>query len=171
MRNSEILQNLDSRLSHLTPSQLNQLKALFLEYPQLFTDIPGRTNLIQHDVDVGDASPIKQHPYRAHPEKQQKMSAEVRYLLEHDLIEPSSSSWSSPCLLVPKPDGSSRFCTDYRKVNRVTKPDSFPMPRIDDCRDRVGHANFVSRIDLLKGFYQIELKGHRQFPKLTSYHQ
>ena len=106
---------------------------------------------------MGDATPIKQHPYRVHPEKQKKMSAEVDYLLEHDLIEPSSSPWSSPCLLVPKPDGSVRFCTDFRKVNHLTKPDSFPMPRIDDCIDRIGQAQYVTRLDLLKGFYQIDL--------------
>ena len=157
LRNSEILQDLDSQLSHLSPSQLGELKALILAYPQLFSDVPSRTNLVQHEVDVGDAIPIKQHPYRVHPEKQKKMSAEVDYLLEHDLIEPSSSSWSSPCLLVPKSDGSVRFCTDFRKVNHLTKPDSFPMPRIDDCIDRIGQAQYVTRLDLLKGFYQIDL--------------
>ena len=157
LRNSEILQDLDSQLSHLSPSQLGELKALILAYPKLFSDVPGRTNLVQHEVDVGDATPIKQHPYRVHPDKQKKMSAEVDYLLEHDLIEPSSSPWSSPCLLVPKPDGSVRFCTDFCKVNNLTKPDSFPMPRIDDCIDRIGQAQYVTRLDLLKGFYQIDL--------------
>ena len=61
-------------------------------------------------------------------------------MLQNDIIEPSCSPWSSPCILVPKPDGSYRFCTDYRKVNSVTKTDSYPMPRIDDCIDRIGQA-------------------------------
>jgi len=52
-------------------------------------------------------------------------------------------------LLVPKPNNTSRFCTDFRKVNAVTKPDSFPLPRMDDCVDRLGSAVFVSKIDLL----------------------
>ena len=73
-------------------------------------------------------------------------------MLENDLIEPSDSEWSSPCILVPKPDGSFRFCTDFRKLNAVTKSDSFPIPRIDDCIDKIGHAKFVSKLDLLKGF-------------------
>ena len=78
-------------------------------------------------------------------------------MVDHDIAEPSFSPWSSPCLLVPKPDGTSRFCTDFRKVNAVTKPDSFPLPRMDDCIDRLGSAVYVSKIDLLKGYWQIPL--------------
>ena len=64
---------------------------------------------------------------------------------------------SSPCILVPKPDGSYRMCTDYRKLNCVTKTDTFPIPRIDDCIDRVGNSRYVSKFDLLKGFWQVPL--------------
>ena len=68
----------------------------------------------------------------------------------------------SPCLLVNKPDGSFRFCTDYRKVNAVTKPDSFPLPRVDGCIDQVGSAQFVSKFDLLKGYWQLPLTKRAQ---------
>ena len=78
-------------------------------------------------------------------------------MLENGLIEPSNSEWSSPCILVPKPDGSFRFCTDFRKLNAVTKRDSFPIPRIDDCIDKIGHAKFVSKLDLIKYFWQVPL--------------
>ena len=61
-------------------------------------------------------------------------------------------------MLVQKPgEDCFRFCTDYRKVNNVTKSDTYPIPRIDDCIDRVGNANYVSKIDLLKGFWQVGL--------------
>ena len=56
-----------------------------------------------------------------------------------------------------KSDGTARFCTDFRKLNTVTKPDSFPLPRMDDCIDRLGSAVYVSKIDLLKGYWQIPL--------------
>ena len=49
------------------------------------------------------------------------------------------------------------MCTDYRKVNSVTKTDTFPIPRIDDCIDNIGHAKYVTKFDLLKGFWQIPL--------------
>ena len=67
------------------------------------------------------------------PMKLQYLREEVQYLLDNDFIEPSQSDWSSPCILVPKPDGTFRMCTDYRKLNSVTKTDSFPVPRMDDC--------------------------------------
>ncbi|KAL1279989.1 hypothetical protein QQF64_014589 [Cirrhinus molitorella] len=72
-------------------------------------------------------------------------------------LQASQSPWSSPCLLVPKSDSSLRFCTDYRKVNNVTKPDSFPLPRMEDCVDRVGSSRYVTKLDLLKGYWQVPL--------------
>ena len=111
-------------------------------------------------TDVGDARPIKQHPYRVNAVKRAAMRQETRYLLEHGLAKPSSSPWSSPCLLVPKPDSTFRFCTDYRKINNITVSDSFPLPRIDDCVDTIGSACFVTKLDLLKGYWQVPLTGH-----------
>ncbi|KAK3097762.1 hypothetical protein FSP39_012961 [Pinctada imbricata] len=78
-------------------------------------------------------------------------------MLENDIIEPSNSDWSSPCILVPKPDETYRLCTDFRKVNSVTKTDSYPIPRIDDCIDKIGSAKLVSKFDLLKGYWQVPL--------------
>ena len=46
---------------------------------------------------------------------------------------------------------------DYRKVNQVTKTDAFPIPRLDDCIDRIGRAQYVSKLDLLKGNWQVPL--------------
>lgn len=78
-------------------------------------------------------------------------------MLQHGITEPSASSWSSPCLLTEKSDHTPRFCTDLRKVNSVTKPDCYPLPRLDDCIDRVGSAVFVTKLDLLKGYWQVPL--------------
>lgn len=83
--------------------------------------------------------------------KRSVMRQEVTYLLENALAKPSCSPWSSPCLLVHKPDGTFRFCTNYRKVNAVTEPDSYTLPRMEDCIDNIGSANFVSKLDMLKG--------------------
>ncbi len=106
---------------------------------------------------MGNAKPIKQHPYRLNPRKREVIKGEVDYLLKHGMAVPSQSPWSSPCLLVPKPDSTFRFCTDYRKVNNITKPDSFPLPRIEDCVDKVGSARYVTKLDLLKGYWQVPL--------------
>ena len=85
------------------------------------------------------------------------MKREVEYLLCNGLAKPSCSPWSSPCLLVPKSDGTLRFCTDFRKVNAVTVPDSYPLPRMEDCIDSLGSATHVSKLDLLKGYWQVPL--------------
>ncbi|CAB4029730.1 Hypothetical predicted protein [Paramuricea clavata] len=157
LHNSDVLRDMDTKLSHLSESQRRDIEVLVQEYQCLFPDVPSRTDHIAHDVEINDAPPIKQHPYRLNPTKQKHLEAEIEYLLENDFIEPSQSSWSSPCLLVPKPDGSYRMCTDYRKLNNVTKADTYPIPRIDDCVDKIGTAKYVSKFDLLKGFWQIPL--------------
>ena len=81
--------------------------------------MPTRTNKFFHDVDVGDAKPIKQHPYRSNPVKQQILKEEIQYMLQNYFIEPSKSEWWSPCILVPKPDENFRMCTDYHKSEQL----------------------------------------------------
>lgn len=77
--------------------------------------------------------------------------------MENGFRVPSSSPWSSPCLLDTKSDGSSRFCTDFHKVNAVTVPDAHPLPLIDDCIDDIGPATYISKLDMLKGYWQVLL--------------
>ena len=154
LRNSEFLATLPDVLHHLSP---DRCAALVGAYPSLFADTPSRTHWAMHDIEVGDAEPIRQRFYRVSVEKRAHMDSEIAYMLENGIARPSSSSWASPCLLVDKPDGAFRFCTDYRRVNRVTRPDSFPLPRMDDCIDSVGPAKFVSKFDLLKGYWQVPL--------------
>ena len=157
LKNSSILDNLDQKLNHLDSEKKDEVAKLILEYRHLFPDVPGRTDVLFHDVDVGEAKPIKQPPYRLNPIKKEHMQKEIDYMFKHDIIERSDSEWSSPCILVPKPDKTYRFCTDYRKINAVTKTDSYPIPRIDDCIDRVGQAKYVTKFDLLKGYWQVPL--------------
>uniref|UniRef100_A0A673Y3Q0 ribonuclease H n=1 Tax=Salmo trutta TaxID=8032 RepID=A0A673Y3Q0_SALTR len=155
--NSEMLKKLPSQMEHLDKDQTKDLILLINSFLTVFQDVPSRTSILEHDVDVGDAVPISQHPYRVNAKKREVMKSEVAYLLQNDMAKPSNSSWSSPCILVPKPDGTSRLCTDYRRVNAVTKSDSFPLPRLDDCIDRIGSAAYVSKLDLLKGYWQVPL--------------
>lgn len=162
LKNSESLEKLDTLLSHLSDSQRVELSKMIRKYPVLFGDVPSRTTWIEHDIDVGNAQPIKQRFYRMAPKKLKYLDAEIDYMVKNNIARPSSSSWASPCILVPKPDDTARFCTDMRKVNSVTKSDCFPLPRMEDCIDRVGSANFVSKFDLLKGYWQVPLSKRAQ---------
>jgi hypothetical protein len=157
LQNHEAIQGLPKQLEHLDDTQRQDILSLVAEYPTIFSDTPGRTTILEHDMDVGTAKPIKQGPYRVNPLKLESMRAEIKYMLDNDIIEPSSSPWSSPSILVPKEGGGVRFCTDFRKVNSCLLSDCYPTPRIDDCIDDVGSAIYVSKFDLNKGYWQIPL--------------
>ena len=72
-------------------------------------------------------------------------------MTERDLIE-RSSPWSFPAIIVPKKDGDIRFCIDYRRLNKVTIPDSMPLPRCDDSLDALGRSKWFSTLDLRSGY-------------------
>ena len=76
-------------------------------------------------------------------------------MLQQGVIRPSNSPWASPVTLVPKSDGSPRFCVDYRKLNSVTKRDSYPLPRICDIMDTLGRSKIFSTMDLKSAYHQI----------------
>lgn len=122
LKNSETLARLESPLEQLDETKRGQLIGILKAYPGLFSDTPTCTHLIEHDVDVGDAKPITQRFYRVNPEKRRILDSEVDYMLKNGLAVPSTSSWSSPCFLVHKPDSTFSPCTDFMKVNSVTKP-------------------------------------------------
>jgi len=76
-------------------------------------------------------------------------------MLRAGVIEPSESPWASPVCLVKKPDGTYRFCVDYRRVNAVSKQDAFPIPDIRDALDSLRDMKYYATIDLLSGYWRL----------------
>ena len=119
----------------------------------------GRCSIVKHHIDTGTAKPTAQRFYRTSPEKRAAIDAIVQECLDLGLIELSTSEWRSPVVLVRKHDGGWRLCCDYRKLNLITRPQSFPLPRLEDVWDAIGEANatVLSVLDFSSGFWQCEM--------------
>ncbi|CAM4552930.1 unnamed protein product [Lepidochelys kempii] len=112
--------------------QRQQIKVLCTSYTPTFSVPPGLTERAYHSIDTGNAHPIRVQPYRVSPQAKSAIEREIQDMLQMCVIRPSGSAWASPVVLAPKPDGEIRFCMDYRKLNAVTRPDNYPMPRTDE---------------------------------------
>ena len=127
---------------------------------------PGLTSLTEHSIDTGAARPVRLPPYRVPHAYRDSIQQELRDMLDNGIIEPSTSAWSAPIVPVKKKDGSLRLCVDYRRLNTVTPPDAYPMPRIDDLIDRLGGAKYITTLDLAKGYWQVPV-AEKDKPKTT----
>ncbi|MCO5581311.1 hypothetical protein L7F22_035190 [Adiantum nelumboides] len=145
-------------------SVLNKERSMFLQqYSDCFSDsLPSQLPSERPEdyaIDlVPGCSPPNRPPYRVSAAQQKEIISQVEELLEKELIQPSSSSFCSPVLLVQKKDGSWRMCIDYRALNKNTIKNRFPIPRIDDILDKLEGAAMFSRIDLKSGYHQIRIR-------------
>lgn len=122
----------------LTKEQKGALQDTLLPYASLFSDLPGRTSMAEHSVHTQLGKIIKHKPYCIPAARREAIKQEIKSMLALGVIRPSQSEWSSPIVLVPKPDGSVRFCIDFRAVNTISKRDSYPLPRVDELIERLG---------------------------------
>ncbi|PIK40376.1 hypothetical protein BSL78_22777 [Apostichopus japonicus] len=147
-------------INGLSETERKQAQNLLQEFSDVFsansTDF-GRTNLVTHSIKTDSSTPIKQRAYRSTPKMREEIQNQCDRLMENDLIEESYGPWSSPIVMIKKPDGTYRFCVDYRKLNKVTVKDSHPLPRIDDTLDALSGNVLFSTMDLASGFWQVEM--------------
>ncbi|CAI5460341.1 unnamed protein product [Closterium sp. Yama58-4] len=117
---------------------------------------PARTH--EHEiVEEPGAKPVSRAPYRLSPTELTDMKKQIEYLLDRQLIRPSTSPYGAPVLFTPKPDGSLRMCIDYRALNKQTVKNKYPIPRIDDLLDQLRGATVFSKLDLRSGYWQIKM--------------
>ena len=145
----------------LTGIQKDEVRTVLNLYKNVVSvsdDDLGRTQTIEHCIDVQGSPPLKQRYRRFHGKLKQEVEEQLERLREADIIEPSCSAWSSPIVPIRKRDGSLRICVDYRSLNSKTKLDSFPLPNIMDILNNLGESLFFSTLDMSKGYYQIPME-------------
>ncbi len=152
-------------VTHLTTEQQEDLRKIIPK--GLFRDQPGRTDVITHDIRLTSPGPIRQTTTRVPARLIPALKQEVLAMLEMGVIETSHSEWCSPVVLVPKKDGGLRFCVDFSKLNTISAFDPYPMPRVDELVERLGKAEFLSTLDLCKGYWQVPL--NPQARELTAF--
>ena len=131
-----------AEVAHNEPISINQTgpldhyqQGLFQSLLDDYTDICaksqtriGRTNLIKHRILTSDAAPIAQTPYRTNPKNREFLKNEIVKMEEQGIVRKSSSPWASLVVIIDKKGGDKRICIDYRKLNAVTKADTYPLP-------------------------------------------
>ena len=140
--------------------EIAEVKKLLLEANDPFVledNDRGCTGVVKHHINTEGHYPIKQ-PMRRTPFVQgEKIVEMIQRMEEQDIMKPSASPWPSPIILVPKKDGTTRFCIDYCRLNAITKKDVYPLPRVDDILDTLGGCKYFSTLDLSPGYWQIEI--------------
>jgi Reverse transcriptase (RNA-dependent DNA polymerase)/RNase H-like domain found in reverse transcriptase/Spumavirus aspartic protease (A9) len=149
-------------IGEINETQKKQLSDLLQKYSHLFATSKeelGRANVVQHAIYTEEVPPIRQKFYRTSPTEQEHIDKEIQDMLKYNIIRPSTKSeWASPVILVPKKNGKLRFCVDYRQLNKVTKKDNYPLPRIDEILDSLGNSQWFTSLDLASGYWQVEVR-------------
>ena len=169
-----LIEALNLSSEKLSVEKQKQLRDLLDEFSDVFalSDAElGCTNLVKHSIDTGENRPFRRQPYRTPIVRREVISQMTEDMTKQGIIQPSMSPWASPVILVPKKDGSLRFCIDYRQLNSLTKKDVYPLPRIDDILDTLGEAKYFSSLDLASGYWQVELDEDARQKSAFSTHQ
>ena len=144
--------------TYLNEDQQREVRQLLEECSDVLTDIPGKTNLAECNIELTDDIPFRVKAYPVPYALKKEMYKEVTEMLKADIIESSVSEYASSPVVVRKPDGSVRYCIDFRKLNAKTVFDAEPVPNQEVILNRMGGDNFIYRLDLTKGFWQVPIK-------------
>ena len=146
----------DVNLDHLAPEEREAVLRMLEPHHKMWDGHLGTVAATSHRIEVIPKSkPVHCQPYRAGARARGAEKEEIDRMLAENVIEPTTCEWASPIVLVPKPDGSLRFCVDYRRLNAITVPDTYPLPRMDECIDSLGDAVVFTTLDCNSGYWQI----------------
>ena len=136
-----------------------ELTALLKKWDFLGNGLGDAGDQVLHRIYVAPGTkPVNSPPRRMPIKYLNKAEESIKEMLDQDIIEDSKSPWCSNIVPVPKPDGSIRIAIDYGPLNEVSKKDAYPMPRIDEIFEQLSGAKVFSKLDLIKGYYQIRIQ-------------
>ncbi|KAD5961527.1 hypothetical protein E3N88_13000 [Mikania micrantha] len=150
----------NSHSNSLSSSQQQSLSVLLNDFTSIF-QIPSSlppSRSYDHQIILSTSDPIAVRPYRYPHIQKNEIEKQVKELLSVGMIRPSRSAYSSPVILVKKKDSSWRMCVDYRALNKVTIPDKFPIPMVEELLDELHGAKFFTKLDLKSGYNQIRMQ-------------
>jgi len=158
--------SVSDQLEALTSLVHPDVNLLLSDFAPAFTPVDGLPPIqaFDHSIPlVAGAKPVYIRPYRYPPALKDEIEKQVQDMLDKGLIQPSSSPFSSPLLLVKKKDSSWRPCVDYRHLNALTVRGKFPIPIFDELVDELAGASRFSTLDLNSGFHQIRMKAGEEY--------
>ena len=150
-------------LSHLESPGKELFSRLLTEYRDVFSppDLIGCTLNVEHTIQTGEARPVAKRPYPVPFHQRPVVRQHLDEMLRNGIIEPSSSPWSAPVVLVKKKSTGGetkyRFCTDFRGLNSVTRVEVYPLPLIQETLEQLGRSRYFSTLDLASGYHQIKI--------------
>lgn len=144
--------------STLSDDQITRLREMIKEFLPMFTKAPGLCTEYEHSIDTGSHKPVSTTLRSMSPGKKKIFDEVFHELLKYNIIEPSTSAWSANAFVVPKADGGLRPVIDYKPINKITTPDVYPIPRLDDMLGLLGPCTYFTCLDLSKGYFQIAMK-------------
>src|SRR5579871_597613 len=118
-----------------------------------------------------DIYSIKTRPYPLAPKESEFLQKELDHFKNLGIIEKYESPWATPILFIKKKNSELHLVVDYRKLNKVTRKDAYPLPRIDELLDSLGNIAVFLTLDMRSGFYQIEVdpESHEKIVFITKY--
>ena len=135
----------------------DELKSFLEDQRDILTTLPGCTDIEKHTIRLTTEEPVRDKMYPIPYSQREIMNKEVEAMLKMGVIRKSKSPYAAPPVLVKKPDGSVRFCVNYKKLNSVTIFDGEPMPCPEDIYISMRGKNYRSKLDLTKGYWQISV--------------
>lgn len=141
----------------LSPIEKEEFNDLLTKYKEVFSPNPGKISKYECQINITEGEPIYQKPYPIPMSKLDKMEREIQRMLDLEIIEKSTSPWSSPIIGIEKKDGSIRLCLDARKINQRIIPDRECPMNIDEILMKFQGAKYLSSIDLTAGYWQCPL--------------